>query len=150
MKSHCSNKSYNSRLTRWIDRLLPFIFKIDHFPGTRMGLVDYISRQPNQKAESITQYDEEFMVATLSRISDAITTLFSNSPQIPFQKQHNNSKRKLLLNKTQVHTRKFANYDAHIPSSSNNSFTTKARVNIYNSKIISSFNRHANHFNTQN
>ena len=41
-----------------------------------MGLVDYISRQPYQKAKSITQYDEEFMVATISRIRDAITTLF--------------------------------------------------------------------------
>ena len=59
LKSHRSNKSYNSRLTRWIDRLLPFNFNIEHIPGTRMGLVDYISRQPNQKAKSITQYDEE-------------------------------------------------------------------------------------------
>ena len=45
LKSHRSNKSYNSRLTRWIDRLLPFDFNIEHIPGTKMGLVDYISRQ---------------------------------------------------------------------------------------------------------
>ena len=66
LKSHRSNKSYNSRLTRWIDRLLPFDFNIEHIPGTRMGLVDYISRQPNQNAKSVNQYDEEFMVATIS------------------------------------------------------------------------------------
>ena len=66
LKSHCPNKSYNGRLTRWIDRLLPLDFNIEHIPRTRMGLVDYISRQPNQKAESITQYDEEFMVTTIS------------------------------------------------------------------------------------
>ena len=33
-----------------------------------MGLVDYISRNPYQPAESISRYDEEFLVATLSRI----------------------------------------------------------------------------------
>ena len=54
LKSHRSNKSYNSRLTRWIDRLLPFDFNIEHIPGTRMGLVDYILRQPVQKAKNIT------------------------------------------------------------------------------------------------
>ena len=43
-----------------------------------MGLVDKISRQPNQKAKSITQYDEELVVATISRIRDAIATLFSH------------------------------------------------------------------------
>ena len=32
-----------------------------------MGLVDYISRNPYQPAKSISKYDEEFLVATLSR-----------------------------------------------------------------------------------
>ena len=41
LKSHHSKKSHNSRLTRWIDRLLPFDFNIEHIPGNRMGLVDY-------------------------------------------------------------------------------------------------------------
>ena len=40
MKENRSNKSYNSRLTRWIDRLLPFDFNIEHIPGAKMGLVD--------------------------------------------------------------------------------------------------------------
>ena len=110
-----------------------------------MRLVGYISRQPNQKAKSITQYDEEFLFATIFLIRDAFTTLYSKPPQTPFQKQHNNSKRKLLVNKKRIHTRKFTKHDAHIPNSSNNSLITKARVSTYNSKFISSFNRHANH-----
>ena len=85
LKSHRSNKSFNIRMTRWIDRLLPFDFNIDHIPGTRMGLVDYILLQPNQKAKSITHYDEEFMVATISRIRDAIATLIRNSNKTLFQ-----------------------------------------------------------------
>ena len=51
MKENRSNKSYNSRLTRWIDRLVPFQFNIAHLPGAKMGLVDYISRHPSQKAK---------------------------------------------------------------------------------------------------
>ena len=37
-----------------------------------MGLVDYISRNPYQPAKSVSKFDEEFLVATLSSIhSDA-------------------------------------------------------------------------------
>ena len=71
-KEHRSNKSYNSRLSRWVDRLLPYQFSIDYLPGAKMGLVDYISRNPYQPAKSVSKYDEEFLVATLSSIhSDA-------------------------------------------------------------------------------
>ena len=145
LKSHRSNKSYNSRLKRWIDRLLPFYFNIEHIPGTIMGLVDYILRQPSQKAKSITQYDEEFMVATISRIRDAITTLFSHSNKIPFQNKHHTSKRKLQVNKTRVHSCKLAKSSAHTPIASNNSLTTLAKVNNYNPKFISNFSCHAIH-----
>ena len=48
MKENKSKKFYNSRLTRWIDRSLPSGFNIEHISGDKMGLVDYISRQPNQ------------------------------------------------------------------------------------------------------
>ena len=145
LKSHRSNKSYNSRLTCWIDRLLPFYFIIEHIPGTRMGLVDYISRQPNQKAKSVTQYDKEFMVATISRIRDAITSLFSHSDKIPFHKRPINSKDKLQVNQTRVHSCKPAKINPHNSNASNNSFTTRAQVRNYNSAFISQFNYHANH-----
>ena len=145
LKSHRSNKSYNSQLTRWVDRLLPFDFKIEHIPGTRMGLVDYISRQPNQKAKSITQYDEEFMVATIALIRDAITFFFRHSNKIPFHKRHTTSNYKIPVDKMRVHSCKLAKSSTHNSNASNNSFTTRAKANIYNSKFISAFNCHANH-----
>ena len=144
LRSHRSNKSHKSRLARWIDSLLTFDFNIEHIICTRMGLVDYISCQPNQKAKSITQYDEEFMVAKISRIRDAITILFSNSNKIPSQKQQKTCKNKLQVNKTQVHSCKFTKSNAHSPNASNNSLTSKAKVKNYNSEFISSFNCHAN------
>ena len=91
MKEHRSNKSYNSRLTRWIDRLLPFDFNIEHIPGAKMGLVDYISRQPNQKAKVTNKYDEEFAVATITRICDAIAAIYVNTTPQTCQSQHFNS-----------------------------------------------------------
>ena len=78
-KEHRSNKSYNSRLTRWVDRLLPFDFNIEHIPGAKMGLVDYISRQPNQEAKVANKYAEEFAVATITRFRDAISAIDINS-----------------------------------------------------------------------
>ena len=45
-QSNRGNKSYQSRLTRWADRLLPFDFKVTHIAGTRLGIVDYLSRHP--------------------------------------------------------------------------------------------------------
>ena len=144
LKSHRSNKSYNSGLTRWIDRLLPFDFNIEHIPGTRMGLVDYISRQPNQNAKSVNQYDEEFMVATISRIRDAITSLFSNANKIPFQKRHITSNYKQQVHPTRVHSCKPAKISAHNSNASISPFIPRAQVNNYNSEFISNFNCRAN------
>ena len=34
--------------------------------GAKLGLVDYISRNPYQPSKQFSKYDEEFLVATLS------------------------------------------------------------------------------------
>ena len=68
MRENRASKSYNSRLTRWVDRLQPFDFTIDHLPGSKMGLVDYISRDQQEKAVNISAYDEQFIVAKLDVI----------------------------------------------------------------------------------
>ena len=51
---------------------------------------------------------------------------------------------KLQVNKTRVHSCKLAKGSTHNSNASNNSFTTRAQVNNYNSKFISSCNCHAN------
>ena len=61
LKEHRSTKSHNSRFSRWVGPLLPYQFKIEHFPGAKMGLVDFMSRNPYQPAKSISKYDEEFL-----------------------------------------------------------------------------------------
>ena len=79
MKEHWSNKSYNSRLTLWLDRLLHFDFHFEHIPGAKMGLVDYLSRQPNQEAKDTNKYDEKFVVITITPIRDAIAAIYVNT-----------------------------------------------------------------------
>ena len=78
LKEHRSKKSYNSRLSRWRDRLLPYNFTIEHMPGAKMGLVDYISRNPFARAKKISTYDEHFVVATISKIRDSMKSLIIN------------------------------------------------------------------------
>ena len=68
IQEHRSNKSNKSRLSRRVDRLLPFQFKIEQLAGAEMGIVDYFSRNPYQPAKSNSSYGEEFLVATLSKI----------------------------------------------------------------------------------
>ena len=66
-KDRCT-KSHQSRLARWTDRLLPFTFKMEHLAGSKMGFVDYISRNPCNQAKPISKYDEVFKVAQIETI----------------------------------------------------------------------------------
>ena len=40
------SKGSQSILTRWNDRIIPFHFDIKHLAGNKMGLIDYMSRNP--------------------------------------------------------------------------------------------------------
>ena len=42
-----SKKTYQFRLTRCVDRLLLYRFRIIHIPGKDIGIIDYLSREPN-------------------------------------------------------------------------------------------------------
>ena len=55
-----SNKTYQSRLTRWFDRLLPHQFNIVLIPGRDMGIVDYLSHDPFNDAWPESELDEKF------------------------------------------------------------------------------------------
>ena len=66
------NKTYHSRLTRWVDRLLPFNFTSKHLAGKDMGFTDFISRISSEKALPISHYDKEFVVANINQINKSI------------------------------------------------------------------------------
>ena len=41
-KPNRGNKTFSSRLTRWVDRLLPFDFEVVHVAGRTLGMADYL------------------------------------------------------------------------------------------------------------
>ena len=67
LSANHGNKTKHSRLTRWVNRLLPFNFKISHLPGKNMGFTDFLSRLPLGKALPISHYDDKFVVASIDK-----------------------------------------------------------------------------------
>ena len=77
LKSNHGKKTYSSRLTRWIDRLLPFDMEVVHQPGQTMGLADYFSRHPseynkNEWSKSAKKLWESWFVVNLVEMKIAI------------------------------------------------------------------------------
>ena len=77
LKNHRGNKAYQKRLTRWVDRLLPFHFTVKHLAGKDMGFADYLSRQPNLQpgGENI---DENHVINTIAALHYALHTSHRN------------------------------------------------------------------------
>ena len=60
LKENRGNKTYQSRLTRWVDWLLPFNFIIKHVPG--------LSRNPSGEAIPPSDEDKNFVINTIDEI----------------------------------------------------------------------------------
>ena len=82
------NKTMFSRLTRWLDRLIPFDFQVEHKPGAKIGLADYLSRHPSKEATPISTYDNMFTVAKIIFIRTALE--FNSSSASRGYKSSNN------------------------------------------------------------
>ena len=61
-------------LKRWVDRLLPFNFTVKYLAGKVMGFTDVISRSPIGKFIAPSNYDEDFVVTTISKIDSIISS----------------------------------------------------------------------------
>ena len=72
MKGRRSNKSYNTRFSCRIDRLLPFGLHNNHIPGDKLEIADYNSRQ---KA-AVTN---KTVVATIHCFCDVFSSLYKNA-----------------------------------------------------------------------
>ena len=72
LKNNRGNKTYQSRLFRWVDKLLPFEFTVEHIPGKNLGFADYISRNPSGKSTPESEGDEKFIINTIHEIKNAL------------------------------------------------------------------------------
>ena len=76
-----------SRLTRWMDRIIPFNFVIEHMPGAKIGLADYLSRHPVGEATRVSLYDNTFTVAKLQSITNSLGYINTNKKIIKAPKE---------------------------------------------------------------
>ena len=76
LKPNRGNKTFSSRLTRWVDRLLPFDFEVVHVAGRTLGMADYLLRHPTEiqgssvKAETL--WNEWFTVNSVISLNDVL------------------------------------------------------------------------------
>ena len=73
LKNNRGNKTYQSRLTRWVDRLLPFHFKVEHVSGKNMGFTDYLSRHPNSPPTG-ENMNENHVINLITSLKYALAT----------------------------------------------------------------------------
>ena len=78
MKENYNDKSFQSRLSRWADRLLPFDFEAIHVLGFTLGNVDCLSRYPTFSAPSPSIYDDIFVVKSIEAFNSALTFINSS------------------------------------------------------------------------
>ena len=62
-------------MNSWADRLLPFDFKVTHIAGTKLGIVDYLSRHPTFEAPQPSSYDEQYVVKSIQHFFSACSTV---------------------------------------------------------------------------
>ena len=76
LKPNRGNKTFSSRLTRWVDRLLPFDFQVVNVAGRMLGMADYLSRHPTElngstvKAETL--WNEWFTVNSVISLNNVL------------------------------------------------------------------------------
>ena len=73
LKNNRGNKTYQSRLTRWVDRLLTFHFKVEHLAGKDMGFADYLSLHPNSQPTG-ENIDENHVINTIAALNYTLHT----------------------------------------------------------------------------
>ena len=115
-----ASKRFNtsqSRLTRWIERLIPFNFDIKHLAGSKMRFIDYIYQNPVGIAISPSEDDEEFFVKSinllvnnLEMIDNLILNELANRKLAPYRliKKRAETKRTIIgQSNAQLHSNHF-------------------------------------------
>ena len=64
-KMNRGNKFYQSRLTKWVDRLFSFHFSVEFTLGSNMGFAVYLSRNPSGELLPPSNKDQNFVFNTI-------------------------------------------------------------------------------------
>ena len=77
-----ANKQYNTRLTRYLDRLNHFDISLKHTTRKQIKFTDIISQNPTEELEPEKKYEEEFVIkaiAQLATLNARIGQIFNQS-----------------------------------------------------------------------
>ena len=72
LEEHRRNKPYQSRLTRWADRLLPIDFDIRNVPGATLGKADYLSRHPTFNAPPLVLFTMSCLLSNHRKFQSSV------------------------------------------------------------------------------
>ena len=156
------SKTSESRLTRWIDRLIPFHFLIKHIAGSKMVLIEYMSRNPVELEIPSSKYDEELVVASirifinnLEMIANVFLNNLANQNKAPYELIKKRAKIEGLLNAaSNTHlTKKHSKHSAtgHCHTNNRNQFHSKSTINQSSLSIaISTISNKLQNFCPQN
>ena len=149
LKNNLGNKTYQSRLSRWVDRLLPFNLNIDHIPGEKMGFADYLSRNPSGKPSSESEDDQKFVINTIHEIKH----IFKPSEIVKPTCNHSQlAERKQLEHNDVTHAKENTLIEQHafcLNTAKNKSLITEQNSNSHNNtKLIAITTRNHPNRNT--
>ena len=154
MKENRGNKTYQSRLTRWVDRLLPFHFTVEHVPGfaENMGFADYLSCNPTGKAPDPNTEDNNFVIneiineITFNLIKNDLTPNGANKHYADIKRVNPNDVR--AQNQTHSEQNNAFSLNTHsiqlhlfhphlvIPSKSNSQKASNPSDKLHNSELV--------------
>ena len=137
LKNTRGNKTYQSRLSRWVDRLLPFNFTIEQIPGKNMGFEDYLSRNPSGKLSPESEDDEKFVINTIHEIKHAWLKHILNPSGIvkPTSNHNHSAERKQLEHSDVTHAKENTLNEQHafcLNIAKNKSHLTERNFNSIN------------------
>ena len=169
LKENRGNKTYQSRLTRWIDRLLPFHFSVEHVPGKNMGFADYLSRNPTREAIQPTDEDKNFVINAIEEFKLFIArnslspngANYSLSPNGAFNSTNQNTDTKLdkndVINPNHAYSKTNNAFclntltnQSHTSSTDSNSFYFKPISKFLNKNIVGITTRRNPNIDTYN
>ena len=137
LKNNRGNKTYQSRLSRWVDTLVPFSFTIEHIPGKNMGFADHLSRNSSGKPSPESEDDEKFGINTIHEIKHAWSkhTLNPSGIAKPTGNHNHSAERKQLEHNDVTHTKGNTLNEQHafcLNTAKNKSHFTKQNFNSFN------------------
>ena len=90
VKTNRGNISYQSRFLRRVNWLLHFEFEVNHFAGSKLGVVDFLSQHSSSEAPKPSKLDEQFNIKPIKKLFQACDNI---GKMVQLEKSHPSSEK---------------------------------------------------------